>query len=47
MYDTFIAEKNKTWNSLRLGQTGKQMCYGGKSDKTCRIWLSGDKIHLL
>ena len=32
---------------LRLGQTGKRICYGGKTDKTCRIWLSGDKIHLL
>ena len=32
---------------LRLGQTGERVCYGGKTDKTCRIWLSGDKIHLL
>ena len=32
---------------LRLGQTGKRIYYGGKTDKTCRIWLSGDKIHLL
>ena len=32
---------------LRLGHTGKQICYGRKTDKTCRIWLSSDKIHLL
>ena len=32
---------------LRLGHTGKRVCYGRKTDKTCRIWLSGDKIHLL
>ena len=25
----------------------KRTCYGGKTNKTCRIWLSGDKIHLL
>ena len=30
-----------------VGQTGKRICYDGKTDKTCRIWLSGDKIHLL
>ena len=32
---------------VRLGHTGKRICYGRKTDKTCRIWLSGDKIHLL
>ena len=37
----------KQVTNKKLGQTGKRICCGGKTDKTCRIWLSGDKIHLL
>ena len=32
--------------NVRLGQTGKWICYGGKTDKKWKIWLSGDKIQL-
>ena len=32
---------------VKASQTDKRICYGGKTNKTCRIWLSRDKIHLL
>ena len=33
--------------TLRAWSDRQRICFGGKTDKTCRIWLSGDKIHLL
>ena len=31
-------KKHDNAECLRLGQTSKRICYGGKTDKTCRIW---------
>ena len=47
IYRFLLFLKQISISYLRLGQTGKWICYGGKMDKTCRIQLSGEKIHLL